>query len=592
MARTFYYLRIWLVATAIIVASSLFLAAPFNDLAPYEVKGMPGPLGVLERARPRPPLTIALPSRATAPEVLLMANYGGVPVVSIAGSTLRPRGYPHPTAVDRYRSLALFDLPANVGNGARGLSIALLRDRLPAGFGSIYVGPRTLIEDRLASLRERSSKINQAMPIAVLLCLMTSIGLIFFSDRPARYAYLIGAFACSIVIELDSTITIFGAPLRAFESYYGTVLIAFSALNLRVWWDRPQTEAKAIFLGAALALVALAAIDFNFGLGSDVTALFRKVEFVGAITALAGYCLALFALRDTLLDSNARTVSAFCSAIVFALLLNLTRHYLPISAHAGFVIASSAKLLGAASIFGLSTSALYFEFHQYALRRRRMGTMQRIISGANLTIDSEARALKEAIEQRTLLEERQRLVRDMHDGIGGQLLSVLLKLRGGEAPRDELAQDVQATIAELRLLTAAMDSEMPGLGGALADLRGRLETQLHAASITLHWSVSPDLDSAAMDNLEVVEVLRFVQEAITNAIRHSGASTVSLSAVGAQGIRISVADNGCGFDPAKVAGGSGLRSLRRRAAKIGGLVDFARPPGGGTSVVLIVPAQS
>ena len=218
--------------------------------------------------------------------------------------------------------------------------------------------------------------------------------------------------------------------------------------------------------------------------------------------------------------------------------------------------------------------------------------MQRIISGANLTIDSEARALKEAIEQRTLLEERQRLVRDMHDGIGGQLLSVLIKLRSGEAPREELAHDVQATIAELRLLTAAMDSEQPGLGGALADLRRRLETQLHASNIALHWSVAPDLGGAAMDNLGVVEVLRIVQEAVTNAIRHSGASIVSVGAAGAGDVRIQIADNGCGFDPAQVEGGSGLRNLRRRAAKIGGTIDFTSPTSGGTNVVLFVPAHS
>ena len=137
-----------------------------------------------------------------------------------------------------------------------------------------------------------------------------------------------------------------------------------------------------------------------------------------------------------------------------------------------------------------------------------------------------------------------------------------------------------------------MDSEQPGLGGALADLRRRLETQLHASNIALHWSVAPDLGGAAMNSLGVVEVLRIVQEAITNAIRHSGASIVSVSAAGANGIRIHIADNGCGFDPVQVEGGSGLRSLRRRAAKIGGTIDFTSPPSGGTNVVLFVPAHS
>lgn len=370
--------------------------------------------------------------------------------------------------------IAVFDVPnssAITPPAPDKLTIQLQHDRLPAGFGTVYVGPRALIDREVATLRARQGLIDKAMPVAVLLCFLTSVGLIFFSHHPARYVFLIGAFTCSILIELESKISLSTIPLRDLESYLGTFLVAFSTLNLQEWWVRPKIESRVIWSLMLLTLVMLALTDNFYGIGNDRTGLFRKAIFLTSLAGMTAYWLVLVRQMDALVDEKAKVVASFCGAIVFAFILNTIRLYIPTGAHAAFALSSAAKILGALSIFGLSVSALFYEIQEYAVRRRQLGAMQRIASGANLNIDSEARQLKEEIEQRTLLEERQRLVRDMHDGIGGQLLGVLIKLRREEAPREELARDVQATIAELRLLTAAMDSQMPGLRRAMATRR-------------------------------------------------------------------------------------------------------------------------
>jgi signal transduction histidine kinase len=81
------------------------------------------------------------------------------------------------------------------------------------------------------------------------------------------------------------------------------------------------------------------------------------------------------------------------------------------------------------------------------------------------------------------------------------------------------------------------------------------------------------------------ELLRIAQEALTNALKHSGAAAVTvLLDYEPAGVCLSVVDDGRGFDAATVDGGFGLTSMRERAEKIGGSLVVSSEPGGGTRV--------
>jgi signal transduction histidine kinase len=86
-------------------------------------------------------------------------------------------------------------------------------------------------------------------------------------------------------------------------------------------------------------------------------------------------------------------------------------------------------------------------------------------------------------------------------------------------------------------------------------------------------------------------IFRIGQEAITNAVRHARAHRVEVElAIGHQGVRLAVRDDGIGFDPDAEHAGFGLSGLRERAAGMGGRLEIGSRPGEGTVVVLTVPA--
>ena len=205
--------------------------------------------------------------------------------------------------------------------------------------------------------------------------------------------------------------------------------------------------------------------------------------------------------------------------------------------------------------------------------------------------------LADAQQRQALAEERQRLMRDMHDGVGGQLITALAALEGGKAAPADVAQIVRECIDDLRLVIDSMEPVDDDLVALLGSLRYRLEPRLKAAGVRLAWQVR---DLPAIPNLtprNVLHVLRILQEALTNALKHSGATRIAVSTAvdpASGAVSIKVADDGHGFstDAAlaepRVTAGRGLANMRRRAEALGGSVRMDSGAGG-TTVTLGLP---
>jgi hypothetical protein len=125
----------------------------------------------------------------------------------------------------------------------------------------------------------------------------------------------------------------------------------------------------------------------------------------------------------------------------------------------------------------------------------------------------------------------------------------------------------------------------------LGNLRYRLEPRLNAAGISLEWAVN-DLPPLAYLNPENTRsILRIVQEAFTNTLKHAQASRITLSTgVDYANARVIVrlTDDGIGFKPG-LAAGRGVENMRSRAVKLNGEVEVVPPKGGGTCVNLYLP---
>ena len=97
--------------------------------------------------------------------------------------------------------------------------------------------------------------------------------------------------------------------------------------------------------------------------------------------------------------------------------------------------------------------------------------------------------LAEAEKAQALAEERQRLMRDMHDGVGGQLITALAALEGGKSAPADVAQIVRECIDDLRLVIDSMEPIDEDLLELLGSLRYRIEPRLNAAGLRLVWQI-------------------------------------------------------------------------------------------------------
>ncbi|MDP9373135.1 MAG: sensor histidine kinase, partial [Chloroflexota bacterium] len=192
-------------------------------------------------------------------------------------------------------------------------------------------------------------------------------------------------------------------------------------------------------------------------------------------------------------------------------------------------------------------------------------------------------------------EERRRLRRDLHDGLGPQLASLSFKaeaarnlFRRDGARADALlaavADQAQEAIADIRRLVHALRPPALDELGLVAALRQ------HAAG-PLGLGVTVEAPAALPPLPAAVEVAayRIAQEAVTNAARHARArSCVVRLTPETAALRVEVADDGVGLPPERAAG-VGLHSMRERAAELGGSCVVEGRPGGGTRVVAMLP---
>ncbi len=203
--------------------------------------------------------------------------------------------------------------------------------------------------------------------------------------------------------------------------------------------------------------------------------------------------------------------------------------------------------------------------------------------------------LREVERIRILAGERERLMREMHDGLGTHLVSTLSLLDGHPTPREAVAAAIRAALDDLRLMIDSLEPLEGDLLGALAMLRTRMQPRLEAAGIGVEWRVSDLPLLADLGPHKVLQVLRILQEAVTNVLKHAGARSIIVRTgaddldAARRSIRVEIIDDGRGFDPPGSVG-RGLHHMRGRAMDIGATVEIHASPSG-TTVTLRIPAE-
>lgn len=246
-----------------------------------------------------------------------------------------------------------------------------------------------------------------------------------------------------------------------------------------------------------------------------------------------------------------------------------------------------------ASLSGASLTASILLVQAVGDHRRALREAQERIQDQAATIAAQEADLEDAIRRAAVVEERQRFTRDMHDGIGGQLTSLLIRLRSGRADMDTVEHDIRSGLADVRNIVDALDHVGDDLEGAFITFRARAEQQVAAAGLDFEWAQEGELSDLRLDTREVLHCYRLLQEALSNALRHAAASRIRIRVARTkEALRMSVIDDGKGFDADAIRAGRGLRSLRERAAKLGAELTLMSEVGKGTEVRLTRPLES
>lgn len=205
--------------------------------------------------------------------------------------------------------------------------------------------------------------------------------------------------------------------------------------------------------------------------------------------------------------------------------------------------------------------------------------------------------LRAVESQRVLEAERRRLTRDMHDGLGSQLVQTLNLVRssGSQVESAAVLPMLSHALEELRMTLDSLEPMEGDLATILGTLRQRIAPALQAARIELDWQVQ---DVPALTGLEargVMHLFRCLQEVFANVVKHAHATCVTVRTwTDGASICLSVTDDGVGLggspDGALRSGGRGISNIRLRAAEIGADVRFSDACPGTCVSLTFVPA--
>ncbi len=395
---------------------------------------------------------------------------------------------------------------------------------------------------------------------------------------------------------------ILAEQLRLLLSNLGTSFaLVLIVVILLVWVLLRDSNGTALLLWAASVLaVKLTAMFYaRYTLRNNTFTLHscRAVTVLILLSAIYGMAWGLLAW--VALDTSALAEGILIMAVLAGVTSNAISIFspvLPISiAFCFFELSVVAGRLWHMEALAFKTLALIVALYVAILisEARRVAAATRSIINLRFELEESHQHMRE-IEQREILsKERQRLMEDMHDGLGSSLTSALRAAEHGKAGTAELAQILRDCVDDLKLAIDSMEPVDTDLLLLLATLRYRMSPRLENCGISLRWEVQPLPKLDWLNPEKSLHVLRILQEAFSNIVKHANAAKIHVStSVAGEFVVVKIHDDGIGFSPLRTStkGGRGLSNQLRRAAMIGASIQWGLEEEG-TCFILKLPFE-
>ena len=492
----------------------------------------------------------------------VLARSGSLDDHGAAFATKHPVGVSFPAALLREANTLTIHLRGDAGRRA--------------GLSPVVVGPASLVEP----LRARAYVLRVMLPWGAALFSVLVSGfclLLWWQQRDRLYAWASASELLWAVVVSD--VVMEWTPLRwpywlaALLLLRAVWLWALYAITEQVFGRRPPV-ARALMKAAILALPLCIAWSFAIDQPLPVAIWRASLSVLWMLLTLR----LLWSLR-TAATSERILLAGAIAAMLIAGVHDAAASNL-FSARFGDSI--WAKYVGA--LLGLTI--MWIVSKRFRAARTEALQLQHSLERR---VDEKERELRDSFERlaqveraRAVSAERERILRDMHDGVGANLATAVRQLESGTASAQVVVGTLRESLDHLKLSIDAMNLPAGDINALLASLRYRLEPRIAHAGLAIDWDVDllpqwPSGTDVAMRHLQFL-----LLEAISNVLQHARATTLTLRAhATADCIELCVRDDGRGIG---ATNGRDLQSMRERARAVGAelRVEAAHP---GTQVV-------
>lgn len=483
---------------------------------------------------------------------------------------------------------ALFMLPA----GTQTLEIELATiPYLNFGLVRLEMGPQQALAISRAIDYNALTTFNDTSSAVIALVAVLSLGL-WMRRRQDKHILWLG-LACLVWACRGATYQFFVinfSPLTYESINPWTIFLTGAGTSASAFYSLGLMSARRGWLIAALT----AAISSGFVLSNTLEAgglLIRALAYLCAFALIVPVPWMLWKRRGQSKESVRLLIFGYCMLLVCA--------FHDIGMVIGFVSPDHWSL----NSLGFTTMLLAYTLSgsQYLVRSLNRAEqsnqeLESAITSKSAQLEASYALLRESERDAARTQEREHLLREMHDGLGAQLMTAMRGMERGTLAREQVLMALQDSLDDLRLL---MDSTDLGrqLQGALAAWRHRWNPRLEALGLQLSWHVDDELDSANLSPDAVLQVMRILQEATVNVVKHSQASQISIRADWVSsshtGLTLTVQDNGAGMvTNSDKPTGRGQGNMATRAKLIGADFQLTTAEGGGTVVSLRLPCES
>lgn len=535
------------------------------------------------------------PSSSPEPMALLFSRVGNQVHVQVNGVTVQRLGTLGEPRFNAAKTAYLVTVPAALLHADRPneltVDVTIQRQRW-GGLSLIRYGPQATVEPLYAEHRRwrHFSSIIFAVSLTVMGGL---VGGLWWRQRDPLYGCFSIAAFLGVVRNLDLVWPdvpvpwpLWGAIAAVCYAAHLALICRFALLALGA---APAWAGRAIY--AAMGLSSLLAV-LSFVLARPVlwTAGLAVLVPVG-LGALAIIVRAALRGRGrfgwVLVAAASIAVGAGIYDLVFVRASHSTGLRFAVTPHAIFV-------------FVLIMAALVAERYSRSVADYRAlnASLAQRVAEREQQLHQAFGALQTQQQEQAVLTERQRIMREIHDGVGSQLVGLLSMVSQRGTDPAVLEEHVKQALDEMRMAVDSLQPVHGDLIAVLATLRYRLQPRLQAAGVQVRWDVSQLPPLPQLSPQSVLQVQRILLEAFTNVLKHACASEVAVQARWEPGeggdtpaVVLSLTDNGVGLPGEPVVGGHGVANMQSRAAAIGAVLRVEAAEGGGTRVVLHWPLK-